>query len=231
MTQRPSPRIKVSADGPYLVTGHVPLVEFTITPAPAGSYTYEPGRTFDTGETYALCRCGKSKGAPFCDGSHVAADFDGTERASREPYDDRAKVYPGPGIDLLDDGRCGLARFCHRDNSEVWSLTANSDNPAARDAAVRAACECPSGRLTAYDKDGEAFEIEYAPTIALLQDPERGVSCGLAVRGYIPIESADGHEYEVRNRVLLCRCGSSRNKPFCDASHVTARWVDSPADR
>ncbi|UCF09264.1 MAG: CDGSH iron-sulfur domain-containing protein, partial [Thermoplasmata archaeon] len=40
------------------------------------------------------------------------------------------------------------------------------------------------------------------------------------VRGRIPIESADGHIYEIRNRVTLCRCGWSSNKPFCDSSHL-----------
>ena len=37
----------------------------------------------------------------------------------------------------------------------------------------------------------------------------------------LAIESAGGTEYEVRNRVTLCRCGRSRNKPFCDGSHIT----------
>jgi CDGSH-type Zn-finger protein len=27
-------------------------------------------------EHYALCRCGRSRNNPFCDGSHWAADFD-----------------------------------------------------------------------------------------------------------------------------------------------------------
>ena len=31
--------------------------------------------------------------------------------------------------------------------------------------------------------------------------------------------SAEGKLYEVRNRVTLCRCGKSTNKPFCDSSH------------
>jgi CDGSH-type Zn-finger protein len=41
----------------------------------------------------------------------------------------------------------------------------------------------------------------------------------------IAVTSADGRDYEVRNRVTLCRCGSSRNKPFCDGSHVTIRFT------
>jgi len=39
------------------------------------------------------------------------------------------------------------------------------------------------------------------------------------VRGGVRIESADGHVWETRNRVTLCRCGASSNKPFCDATH------------
>jgi CDGSH-type Zn-finger protein len=30
----------------------------------------------------------------------------------------------------------------------------------------------------------------------------------------------------VRNRMALCRCGMSRNKPFCDATHVNADFID-----
>jgi CDGSH-type Zn-finger protein len=46
------------------------------------------------------------------------------------------------------------------------------------------------------------------------------------VRGGIRIVSATGEVYEVRNRVTLCRCGSSRNKPFCDGTHVRTRFSD-----
>jgi CDGSH-type Zn-finger protein len=39
------------------------------------------------------------------------------------------------------------------------------------------------------------------------------------VRGGIPIESAKDEIYEIRNRVTLCGCGRSSNKPFCDGTH------------
>ena len=35
----------------------------------------------------------------------------------------------------------------------------------------------------------------------------------------IAVTAPDGETYEVRNRVTLCRCGASMNKPFCDGSH------------
>ena len=223
-----APRIKVTAKGPYIVTGSVPLSEQAITPAEKGSYVLTPVRTFPVGESYALCRCGKSKDAPFCDGAHIAAGFEGRETASRDSYDERAKSYTGPTLKLTDDGRCGLARFCHRENSEVWTLTTKSDDPKLREAAIKAAQDCPSGRLVIRDVDtGEPIEPAYTPEIVVLQDPERGVSAGLAIRGGIPIEAADGHEYEVQNRALLCRCGHSRRMPYCDATHVSIRFSDS----
>lgn len=38
---------------------------------------------------------------------------------------------------------------------------------------------------------------------------------------------ADGFRYEVRNRVILCRCGASRNKPFCDGTHAPVKFKDA----
>ncbi len=40
------------------------------------------------------------------------------------------------------------------------------------------------------------------------------------------VKSATGKTYERRNRVTLCRCGRSVNKPFCDGSHLPFRDGD-----
>jgi hypothetical protein len=71
---------------------------------------------------------------------------------------------------------------------------------------------------------GESLEPDLEPSIGLIRDPKEAVSGPLWVRGGIPIESADGTEYEVRNRVTLCRCGRSSNKPFCDGSHIACHF-------
>jgi CDGSH-type Zn-finger protein len=42
----------------------------------------------------------------------------------------------------------------------------------------------------------------------------------------VQVIGADGFAYEVRNRVTLCRCGASRNKPFCDGSHASIGFSD-----
>lgn len=221
------PHIKILKNGPYLVSGNVPLSEKIIVPQGDG-YIYQEGRALSQRESYALCRCGKTKTPPFCDGAHVASGFQGEETACKSDYAARATRIEGAGIDLLDDGRCAFARFCHRDSGDAWELAEDSGSEFRRSEAILAASECPAGRLTALDKDGTPNEPDYAPGIEILQDPEENVSAGIFVKGGIPIESADGSIYEIRNRVVLCRCGLSHNKPFCDAAHVNEEYTDSP---
>ncbi len=219
-------KIVIVRNGPYQVTGNVAISEKIITPN-GRQYELKEGQPLPQAESYALCRCGKTKTPPFCDGSHLHTHFDGEETASKANYLDRlVDVQQGPELDLLDDGRCAFARFCHRNTGSVWELIANSDDPALKKEAMIAASECPSGRLVAFDKEGNQIEKEYAPAIFILQDPQKKVSGPIAVVGRIPIESANGVPYEVRNRVALCRCGESSISPFCDASHINAEYKD-----
>ena len=223
--QKNEPKIRIIKDGPYVVSGSVPLSEKIIIPV-GGGYIYEEGETLPQKATYLLCRCGKTKTPPFCDGAHVAAHFDGTETACKTDYHVRAARISGDGIDLLDDGRCAFARFCHRDSGDAWELAEDSGSAFHHDEAIITANECPSGRLTAVEKDGKEHEPDYSPAIEILQDPEERVSGGIFVKGGIPIESADGSVYEIRNRIVLCRCGMSGNKPFCDSRHVSEEYRD-----
>ena len=113
--QNKEPHIRILKNGPYLVTGGVPLSEKIIVPVGDG-YIYEEGSPLPQRETYILCRCGKTKTPPFCDGAHVASGFDVEETACRKSYAERATKIKGDAIDLLDDGRCAFARFCHRES-------------------------------------------------------------------------------------------------------------------
>jgi len=221
--QKKEPRIRILKDGPYVVSGSVELSEKVIVPKGDG-YVYEEGRALAQKPTYSLCRCGKTKTPPFCDGAHVASHFDGTETACKTDYHLRAARIVGTGLDLLDDGRCAFARFCHRDSGDAWELAEDSLGEYHHAEAIIASNECPSGRLTAVEKDGTEHEPEYTPAIEILQDPEERVSAGIFVKGGIPIESSDGTVYEIRNRVVLCRCGMSGNKPFCDSRHVSEEF-------
>jgi CDGSH-type Zn-finger protein len=215
-------KIRVSRNGPLVVSGTIPLVKKEILNDSEGyCSTWRDVTTFPLQEQYALCRCGNSKNKPFCDGTHSTIHFDGTETARDVPYTERAETIDGPTLSLTDaEGMCVHARFCMRAGG-IWNLTRQSDNREARELAIDEAGNCPSGRLVVWDPEtGKAIEPEFEKSIVIIEYPPRDEHGPLWVRGGIPIESSEGHIYEIRNRVTLCRCGKSCNKPFCDGSHV-----------
>jgi CDGSH-type Zn-finger protein len=215
-------RIRVSAGGPYLLSGGIPLAEQHLVPDAEGlSIEWRKGREFPPKEKCALCRCGRSGNKPYCDGTHAKIDFDGTETASREPYVSRIdEKVVGPELELTDVvALCASARFCYRAGG-AWENTRQSANPEARKIALQEACDCPAGRLVAWDKQGNPIEPAFEPSVGVVVDPQSGGMGPLWVRGGIPVESAAGERYEIRNRVTLCRCGRSANKPFCDGKHA-----------
>ncbi|HVP61321.1 MAG TPA: CDGSH iron-sulfur domain-containing protein [Myxococcaceae bacterium] len=220
-------KIAVSKNGPYLVEGEVPLAnQHIVTDEKGESVDWREGRSFPTSAKYALCRCGHSKTKPFCDGTHARIGFDGTETASREPYAKQAERIEGPTM-VLDDAEklCAFARFCDP-HGQVWNLVQESGSRAAA-LVEQEAGHCPSGRLVASHRASrEPIEPHFEPSIGLVQDTAKKVSGPLWVRGGIAVIGADGHAYEVRNRVTLCRCGASSNKPFCDGSHAAIGFDD-----
>lgn len=227
-SQTPSCRINILKDGPYLVHGAPPLFQEYIIPDEEGySREYKKGTTYASQEPMALCRCGKSHTKPFCDGTHQKEHWKGTETASHDNYADNAEVIQGPLTTLYDnEPLCAGARFCDPDG-QVWNLTEYGETEKERALAEKEATHCPAGRLVIADAEtGHILEPHLTQSLSLLEDIAANCSGPLWVRGGIPIIGADGFSYEVRNRVTLCRCGHSQNKPFCDGSHIEAEWRD-----
>jgi CDGSH-type Zn-finger protein len=221
-------RIQICENGPYIVSGWIPLAKLIVsTDAEGYPISYVAGEEYPPNETYSLCRCGKSKNKPFCDGMHDKIRFDGTEVASRAPYLTRVREVDGPDLKLTDaPDLCNHAGFCLRAGG-IGNLTRSSDDPEAKRLAIEEAGNCTSGRLVAWHKESEkSTEPEFKPSITIVEEPHKGCSGPLWVRGSVPIESSNGDTYEVRNRVALCRCGASSNKPFCDGSHMVIRFTD-----
>ena len=215
-----APRIRIIQRGPYIVSGSVPLFGARIVLDDEDeSVRWRYGRRFASRATHSLCRCGRTRTPPFCDGSHARFSFDGKETASRAPYLEQARRIAGPGLELTDvEPLCASARFCLRAGG-IWNLVRRSRHDDARKAAIQEASDCPAGRLVVWEKGGGALEPVLEPSIAVVRDPLAHDRGPLWVRGGIPLQSADGYVYELRNRVTLCRCGRSTNKPFCDGSH------------
>jgi len=217
-------KVVIIKGGPYLVTGNLALlVERVVFDENEIPLAYETVKAYDTRPTYALCRCGKSAQMPFCDGSHQKYEVDLTETATREQVLERAHIFAGRDLILYDirDLCIGIG-FCHRSHS-TWILTRKSDNPDYKALAIETARLCPSGRLIAAEKNSQQqYELVCEPHISLIEDLRQPFHRPVWLKGGIPLQSSDGFIYEIRQRVTLCSCGKSRNKPFCDGRHYFA---------
>lgn len=217
--------ITVTPNGPYVVTGGLPLRRARPVRTDQGEpVAWEVDPPLPSAESVELCRCGGSGSKPFCDGTHETREWDGTETAPTTTYDERATTLPGTGMALRDDrGLCQHAGFCANKISNVWKLVGDSESTAVKAQLAGMVGNCPSGALT-FRLDGAAHDLEpdLAPGIKVTDDGP------LWVTGGVPVHRADGAPCETRSRVALCRCGASATKPLCDGSHAKVGFQDRP---
>ena len=216
--------LNVRPRGPYLLPGEVTVRRATIAKSENGeSLTYLSQPAIDTGDGItALCRCGHSDNKPFCDGSHNNEEWEDAETASGT-YADRSSDLGGTGLSIRDDRSiCVHAGVCGTKATNLWKLVEETGDTTARLQAMNMIDACPSGALT-YTLDGasDANEQSLPTQVQIIDDGP------LYLQGGITVESAEGERYEVRNRVALCRCGASANKPYCDGAHSEAGFADS----
>lgn len=219
--------IKITTGGPYIVHGIPPVTQVIIAVNAAGISTkYETGKSFTASEGMALCRCGHSQHAPFCDGSHLHAPVDLTETAPFTPLLENSDEIDGPKLALTDNDKyCAFARFC--DGAQrVWNEV-QMEGQVHEQNTIHMTSHCPGGRLLVWDMETkQPIEPQEPASIHPVEDPAEGCSGPLMVRGGVRVESANGDSYEIRNRQALCRCGRSSNKPFCDGTHASVGYQD-----
>jgi CDGSH-type Zn-finger protein/truncated hemoglobin YjbI len=214
------PAIQSAADGPYLVTNVPALVD-------------RLGVSLEPLPQMALCRCGASGIKPWCDGSHTQIGFRAAKDPERVP--DHLDSYQGQQVTIRDNrGTCAHSGLC---TDRIPTVFRTAEEPfvapagGRMDEIVRAVRDCPSGALgfslEAVDSPHQA-DLEREPVIEVSQDgPYR-------ITGGIPLVDHAGHP-EHRNagasleHYSLCRCGKSRNKPFCSGMHWYADFHDPPA--
>jgi len=219
-------RIVVIKNGPYVVEGDVPLVSKTQVVSEHGeplTWRKDGEIAVSQGE-YHLCRCGRSGNRPFCDGTHRKVDFDGTETADTTVIGTRKSTIPrGTGILIeKDSSLCMLSGFCEFKDVGLSRLVTATEDTKMRSLLMAMIERCPSGALTyRIEADGPEIEPDLPQQIAITTEiTSHGPIVGpLWVTGNIPIERSDGQPFETRNRVTLCNCGDSCNKPLCDGTH------------
>jgi CDGSH-type Zn-finger protein/uncharacterized Fe-S cluster protein YjdI len=143
-----------------------------------------------------------------------AAAAQPTSNAEESTMIDGVEHVQGKNLTLLFEAkRCIHARFCVTGAPDVFLANVKGPwlHPNAMDTEqlVAIAHACPSGAIRYQRKDGRLDEA--APPVNLIAVREAGP---YAVRGEIRLDG-DPLPY----RATLCRCGASKNKPFCDGSH------------
>jgi CDGSH-type Zn-finger protein len=195
---------------------------------PNGPYSLEgaelrrsSGEVFPKKGKAALCRCGGSKSKPFCDGTHAKIGF--SDRNLADPKKDRRVSYAGRRITILDNRSiCSHAGYCTDGLKEVFR---RHDDPwIAPDAAsiervVATIRKCPSGALS-YAIGEEAQPPRRPPAVVVTDNGPYAVSGGVEPVGMKLGQGASAEHY------TLCRCGASKNKPFCDGSHWNVNFHD-----
>ena len=208
------PEIAVTKDGPYEVSADLPMIPKRIVRSERGEPVAWATDAEIPHETPLLCRCGHSQNKPFCDGSHQRVGFDGTETAPNEPFFERHKSYEGVGITVHRVGNlCAHSSFCANRVTDWYQLLPDTGDTNVRTEVAAMVEHCPSGALV-LEIDGEVIEPDLRHAISPVEDGP------LWVTGNVTIVRGDGSALETRNRVALCRCGRSANKPFCDGTHL-----------
>jgi CDGSH-type Zn-finger protein len=223
-------KIVIQQDGPYMVQGAVPLVRKAQVVSEYGEpLTWKKEGDIEADEAYDLCRCGQSSKKPFCDGtSHWESGFDGTERADAGLTAGRQVTYEGgTGIVVKRDySLCMHSGFCGNRKTNVRAMAPDTADTQVRAQVMAMIERCPSGSYTYSIQEGEPdVEPDLPQQIAVTTEiTSSGPIAGpLWVTGNIPVERADGQPFETRNRVTLCCCGLSQNKPLCDGTHRAGR--------
>jgi len=203
------PTITYAENGPYLVKSLEKL-------------TNSQGTDLETKATTALCRCGASANKPYCDGAHARVGFSGAKDPERTP--DHLDEYPGENITIRDNrGICCHAGACTSGAPAVWRMGQEpwiDPDGADVDTVVQVIRRCPSGALSHAGDDVPDEDGGGGPAIEVSKDGP------YHVRGAVELLGVTLGEGAQEERVALCRCGHSKNKPFCDGQHWSTKFSD-----
>lgn len=184
------------------------------------------GAKIQAGDKMALCRCGLSAKKPFCDGSHTAAGFSSTPDTAniRNKPISYAGSVEGTEVSVhYTPVLCSHAAECVKASQAIFDPGRKPwvvPEKGKMSDLLAAMSNCPSG----------ALRLEVGKT-----DPQH------MVNGDVDVQVERNGPYRVKNvsldadfngagasqtKYVLCRCGQSKNKPFCDGSHRDEAWTD-----
>lgn len=202
------PKIACLANGPYLLSNDS-------NPHVTVNIQNSKGAPISPAADIALCRCGASNNKPFCDGSHSKSGFTDEKLADATP--DKRDSYAGKMITIHDNrGICAHAGFCTNNLSSVFKYKEEpwiDPDAATVNEIIDAIATCPSGALSYTIENTAQQEPDCEPMITITKDGPYAITGNIEL-----LDQAMGKGCS-QERYTLCRCGASKNKPFCDGSH------------
>ena len=203
MTDKPV--IEERENGPLVVKG-------------LASMTGSDGAAVDCKPVMALCRCGQSQSKPFCDGTHNKIGFE--SRGGEPAGKDVLLPYKGEHLTVLYNPRlCSHAAECGKRASKAFNPAQKpwvQPDKVSVEKIEEVVCACPSGALQI---KGRGHTVPNAAQITVEPNgPYR-------VQG-VSIDADPAGEGASHEKLVLCRCGLSGNKPYCDGTHRDAGWND-----
>ena len=182
------------------------------------------GDRVEVSNVTSLCRCGESNSKPFCDGSHSVKGIDGEKQPDR--VQDKSKDYRGKNITVhFNLGICSHDGSCVRMLPGVFDINCRPwitpDNGDVEDV-IDVIKHCPSGALS-YTINNEKH-IDYYKGEPKIKVTRKGP---FEIYGGIELKDDQGSKPETCDHYTLCRCGHSKNKPFCDGLHLKHKFSGS----
>lgn len=133
--------------------------------------------------------------------------------------------YDGADVDVHWDGRlCIHIGECGRANNDLFVGGRQpwcQPDQVSPDEVAEVVLRCPTGALSYLRKDGGQGEAADSENVVHIM-----YNGPLYVRGDLQVDGATEDMTGVQFRAALCRCGHSKNKPFCDNSHEEAGFKD-----
>lgn len=213
--QKEKPKIACLSNGPYYLIND-------FTPKVVPNLESSTGEPLSTVSGVALCRCGGSANKPFCDGTHGTNGF--TDKNLADSKLNKRDDYIGKNITIHDNRAvCAHAGLCTDGLSSVFKLKQEPwIDPDADDAEkiIEIVNSCPSGALSYSVNDIESNEIEREPKVTVAKNGPFVVTGDIELLGQTMGDQVSKEHY------TLCRCGASKNKPFCDGTHWSIGFTD-----
>lgn len=207
--KKKKPEIVFTKHSPYMVTD----VE---------NFYNSKGEKLEATPVMSLCRCGLSQNKPCCDGSHAEKGIDGEKKPDR--VKDKLRDFKGKDITIHDNrGVCSHDRSCvtllpsvFRRGEKRWIRP----DEAGVSEIVDVIEKCPSGALSYSIGHRKCTELDRPPAIKVAKNGPLEITGGILLKDDLSSKPQSPEHY------TLCRCGGSKNKPFCDGSHWDNEFED-----